>query len=789
MCWSQKKRRSAMRKDRVVKDCQYCGKKYKFTKSLSKHIEKAHKAVKDEVENEILEEELKRNPAELADNPQSITEKESVVFDQLNRIIKSEPESEDNDEEEHSRKAPEDPREKEEVKIQAKIEFIDIQESSLCDEKGKKDFSTRCARTTEKGEKEYICAICKKIYPRPSRLRRHFRKHTGEKRTKWFNCNTCQKQFSTEEKLTKHNLRKHSSNEGSCVNQKTSNGQANGEDPTELSLISLQEDTRNSFENSDERDILGEVDIKLEPDEADDGGEVDEFADFYPDENHHSEDDKLKENFRKKEEKLPTAVKPKTGTKRPKEARRTDAGGLPKRGGPFKCTYCRLSYSHQKFLDRHLLYHTEKEKPFPCKSCEKQFDKSSELRFHREKVHAQEKCDVCGEMMVSLHDRQRHKTMHAEKKYKFECGICQKRLCRLKSLQNHIERTHMGEKFKCEICLKGFPRVGLLMAHSIEKHGNEKPFSCKMCGFKVNRLASLRSHMITHTKEKNFHCETCGKAFGHSSTFHKHLRMHERAKMPPPIRDKLDEVARARETRERLFQCEVCAKAFIRMADLKLHLRFHSDVRPYKCTVCPKAFHSSSIMKNHIDRHFGIRKHVCKHCGLTYTDPTGLRRHLVKHGDSRVKTFACDQCGKIFVQKYQLIRHTSTHIPGSQTRRRGGVHPREKREEYQCRLCQKVYIHKSGLKKHLQKHGDGCGKQIECPQCNKRYLDAEELGRHLDTHVNPVVTEVSYPSLIVTPAMQQDIFLPPTTQVIILPGGQQKEQEGHEGFPETSQEG
>ncbi|XP_059615498.1 zinc finger protein 91-like [Phlebotomus argentipes] len=653
--------------DKTEKSCEHCGKKYKLERRLKKHIQTVH-----------------NNGQEGQESVQAGSSDEE-------------------------------------------IEFINIQDKS--DDGQKQKFLTSLVRTTQTGEKEYLCAICEKAYPRPSRLRRHFRKHTGERRTKWFNCSVCSKQFSTEKKLQKHNLRRHASLEDSS--------QDNDEN-TVISQIDGENETH-------------EEDAKLKSVEMEDNAETNDAEESL-------EQDIVEGSEEEEAEEVPKPQK-KRGPK-PKQLKRTTP---QKRGGPFKCTFCRLSYSAQKFLDRHLVYHTEKEKPFPCKSCDMQFDKSCELRFHREKVHAQEKCNVCGEMVMSLHDRQRHKTMHAEDKYRFECEICHKRLCRLQSLQHHIERTHMGDKFKCEICLKGFPRVGLLMAHSIARHSDDKPFSCKMCGFKVNRMASLRSHMITHTKEKNFHCETCGKAFGHSSTFYKHLRMHERAKMPAP-KVQLEEVARVRATRERLFQCEVCAKAFIRMADLKLHLRFHSNVRPYKCTVCPKSFHSSSIMKNHLDRHFGIRKHVCRYCGNTYTDPTGLRRHLVKHGDSAVKTFDCELCGKVFVQKYQLTRHASTHIPGSLSRRRGGVQPQVKRQEYKCSVCRRTYINKTGLKKHLQKHGDQCGKQIGCPQCGKLYLDAEELGRHLDTHVNPIVVETSCPSLIVPASLSQDI-----TQIIILP--------------------
>ncbi|GAB0090369.1 hypothetical protein DMENIID0001_050960 [Sergentomyia squamirostris] len=498
------------------------------------------------------------------------------------------------------------------------FEFINIPEDIPEGSKNKAKINR--IRMTRMEDSKYICAICQKSYSRPSRLRRHFRKHTGELRTKWFNCNSCCKQFSTETKLEKHNLRRHEEN-----HQEVSVG----------------------------------VNIKIEP------------------EDHPLEEPEIKS-----------------------------------KAASFKCTICRLSYSAQKFLDKHMFYHTEKQKPFPCKSCDEQFDKTSELRLHREKIHAQECCGGCGEMVTSLQDRQRHRTMHSESKYKYECNFCQKRLCRLKSLEYHIRKTHMGDKFKCELCLKGFPRVGLLMAHSIAKHGNDRPFSCKVCGFKVNRMSSLRSHMITHTKEKKFHCETCGKAFGHSSTFYKHARMHEKAKLP---KDKRETTKMLKEERERLFQCEICAKAFFRMADLKLHLRFHSDVRPYKCTVCPKAFHSSSIMKNHIDRHFGIRRHVCQHCGQAYTDPTGLRRHLVKHGDSSIKTFNCDHCGKIFVQRYQLVRHTATHMLGTQALRRGGLIPEGKERSFSCEICPMTYARQAGLQKHMLKHEVGSEQQNKDP--------------------------------------------------------------------------
>uniref|UniRef100_A0A1B0CTC7 C2H2-type domain-containing protein n=1 Tax=Lutzomyia longipalpis TaxID=7200 RepID=A0A1B0CTC7_LUTLO len=62
---------------------------------------------------------------------------------------------------------------------------------------------------TSGGVTVYQCSKCPKTYERPSRLRRHFRKHTGDVRVRWYNCNICNKQFSTEDKLNKHLVRRH----------------------------------------------------------------------------------------------------------------------------------------------------------------------------------------------------------------------------------------------------------------------------------------------------------------------------------------------------------------------------------------------------------------------------------------------------------------------------------------------------------------------------------------------------------------------------------------------------
>lgn len=61
--------------------------------------------------------------------------------------------------------------------------------------------------------------------------------------------------------------------------------------------------------------------------------------------------------------------------------------------------------------------------------------------------------------------------------------------------------------------------------------------------------------------------------------------------------------------------------------------------------------------------------------------------------------FECEQCGRKFKNKKNLIRHYGIH---------SGLKP------FSCKICSKSFLHRSSLNTHLRKHS-----VEECSKCNK----------------------------------------------------------------------
>lgn len=102
--------------------------------------------------------------------------------------------------------------------------------------------------------------------------------------------------------------------------------------------------------------------------------------------------------------------------------------------------------------------------------------------------------------------------------------------------------------------------------------------------------------------------------------------------------------------------------------------------------------------------------------GLEFTQRISLQRHLAKKHNNKGK-INCDQCSKVFLNKYSLLNHEIF------------VHNKNQ-GEYKCNKCVLRFDKKYLLTRHISLyHSD---KTYICQYCNHSFKQKSSLRRHLN---------------------------------------------------------
>lgn len=548
--------------------------------------------------------------------------------------------------------------------------------------------------STGKMRVNHQCPTCLKTFCSPSKLKRHFMIHTGQKP---YSCGDCGKSFRQVWHLKTH-LYAHRC-AGTVTDVKSERSQSvNGSSAPQPSADQKPPGQGNPGSTSVEMELQCEISVRTPP-----GREQLEAGTQSPDEVKMEQQGHASNQYQ-------CSICSKTFNSLSKHRQHYSTH---KELRPFQCQVCNRAFRLAVHLKRHQISHKNQEEEFHNQGLSE--DHGAPFHHPNDGTASTPKND-----MHSPHLNVMVKPENTRPKPNDDQGSEPSMVPDQQTpagQANSQQQKIRNRPHQCPTCLKRFPSPSKLARHMMT-HTGQRPFGCESCGKRFRQLSHLRIHSRTHLWTKYYKQKlplatrppsgssendaglpvgsnlqgkaplkqgdpdtAAGRQFGQPSagacgwndSNSKKLEFQHAA--PSAFRPQRKAFASARQRHN----CDICGKTFSLLAQFKLHVcsspgpqnKNNQDCGPFgtqqtpsnpsgllqpnnrsktaakkrkaanpvgapsytrhQCLICYKYFPSFSKLERHSRVHTGLRPYHCLTCGKTFRQATHLTVHERTH--------------------------------------------------------------------------------------------------------------------------------------------------------------
>lgn len=159
------------------------------------------------------------------------------------------------------------------------------------------------------------------------------------------------------------------------------------------------------------------------------------------------------------------------------------------------------------------------------------------------------------------------------------------------------------------------------------------------------------------------------------------------------------------------YQCDICDKIFTKKGNAREHIRRHSQPK-FTCLKCGKAFLRKEVLDRHTAIHTGEHPFVCPHCNIPILSEESLKTHVATM-HLGAASFKCDVCERQYRTKKSLNQHKKIHLPDRPNK---------------CSTCGHGFISQNDLKRHERIHTGE--RPYSCAHCDKSFTHSATLRKH-----------------------------------------------------------